>query len=342
MSSFIYAATSLIGGAAGALDKIDGAYLADGDAAITIVTGDSCYFHILDADSGAAESSPAVISPDTNAGTKRWIQVGVSGAVAFATWQEIASGVETAKAVAPAQLEDSGVLAPPFATAAEITAGVVSNKTIAPDQLKAATIVPIVYASGTEIAAGTVADKPIAPDQLASALATTGSGKIVRTTSPTITSPTLVTPALGTPASGDLSNCTVTGASLTAALLAHLSVIYPIGCIYTTTVATNPATVFGFGTWTAFGAGRVLVGNGTSDTTFTAGEVGGKSSHILTTAEIPSHSHSVPLVASSNNGGGGSAGSWQGSGMTTGSTGGGVAHTNLQPYIVVYFWRRIA
>ncbi len=37
---------------------------------------------------------------------------------------------------------------------------------------------------------------------------------------------------------------------------------------YTTTSSTNPNTVFGFGTWTAFGAGKVLVGLNSGDTDF--------------------------------------------------------------------------
>lgn len=71
--SNVYAATSLTGGAAGALDLIDGTVLADKDSAIGFVQGGGIYFYVLDADSGAAESSPSVISPDANAGTKRWI-----------------------------------------------------------------------------------------------------------------------------------------------------------------------------------------------------------------------------------------------------------------------------
>ena len=211
MSSYIYAALALTGGGAGSLDAIDGAGLADGDGAIVMVPGDSIYCYFLDADSAELESSPAIITPDTNAGDKRWIQIGVSGAVAFATAEEILAGVETAKAVAPAQLEDSGVTVPSFASAAEIITGTVANKTIAPDQLKAAVIVPITFANAAEIAAGTVADKVIAPDQLAASGAATGSGKVVRATSPT-----LVTPVLGTPASGELTNCTFAGHSVSA------------------------------------------------------------------------------------------------------------------------------
>ena len=31
-----------------------------------------------------------------------------------------------------------------------------------------------------------------------------------------------------------------------------LSAVYPIGAIYTSVVSTSPATLFGFGTWSAF------------------------------------------------------------------------------------------
>ena len=50
-------------------------------------------------------------------------------------------------------------------------------------------------------------------------------------------------------------------ASVTA--LRVLPYIFPIGAIYTATVSTNPVTLLGFGTWSAFGSGRVLIGAGT-------------------------------------------------------------------------------
>ena len=68
----IYFATTLTGGGTNALDQIDGSDLVDLDAAI-VVTLDKTYIYSLDDDSGAAESSPDVIKPDLNAGTKRWI-----------------------------------------------------------------------------------------------------------------------------------------------------------------------------------------------------------------------------------------------------------------------------
>jgi len=72
MATNIYGANELIGGATGALDAIDGAALNDSDAAIVVTAGNT-YHYLLDDTSGAAESSPDVIAPDINAGTKRWI-----------------------------------------------------------------------------------------------------------------------------------------------------------------------------------------------------------------------------------------------------------------------------
>jgi len=73
MANNFYWAIALTGGGSGALDAIDGAGLVDKDGAWVNVAGDAAYIYILDADSGAAEDSPDVIAPDTNAGNKRWI-----------------------------------------------------------------------------------------------------------------------------------------------------------------------------------------------------------------------------------------------------------------------------
>lgn len=77
MATNFYGATSLTGGGTGALDAIDGTNLADLDAAF-VVTLAYVYFYSLDDDSAAAESSPDVISPDANAGNKRWILTGIN------------------------------------------------------------------------------------------------------------------------------------------------------------------------------------------------------------------------------------------------------------------------
>ena len=34
---------------------------------------------------------------------------------------------------------------------------------------------------------------------------------------------------------------------------------FPVGSVFLAVVSTNPATLLGYGTWSAFGAGRLLV-----------------------------------------------------------------------------------
>jgi hypothetical protein len=123
-----------------------------------------------------------------------------------------------------------------------------------------------------------------------------------------------------------------------------LALVYPVGSIYVNASdATNPATLLGFGTWDAFGAGRVMVGFNDSDSDFdTAEETGGEKTHTLTTAEMPSHSHAGIQTAVQSGGDQGGPGSWyadRNQSGSTQSTGSGSAHNNLQPYIVVYMWK---
>ena len=162
--------------------------------------------------------------------------------------------------------------------------------------------------------------------------------------SPTLTGvPAAPTAASGTNTTQIATTAFVQDATPTAAVINAL--VYPVGSIYTATVATNPATSLGVGTWEAFGAGRVLLGNGGG---YSAGATGGATtdSHTLTTSEIPSHTHasgwtlgggdgSANVYATTNGGGGAPA---------SGATGGGAAHTHdiVQPYIVVYIWKRTA
>lgn len=144
------------------------------------------------------------------------------------------------------------------------------------------------------------------------------------------------------------------------ALQGVLAAVYPVGCIYTTTNGANPSTVLGFGTWTAFGAGRVIVGNGTSDASFSAGATGGASRHTLTIPEMPIHRHQLgfdpthgyaagtPMsyTIGASSGGFGTLSDRNPSGYfdsnLIGYTGDGSSHNNLQPYIVAYFWKRTA
>lgn len=125
-------------------------------------------------------------------------------------------------------------------------------------------------------------------------------------------------------------------------LAQFLKSAYPVGSVYTSVVNTNPSTLFGFGTWSAFASGRTLVGVDTGQTEFdTVEETGGAKTHTLTTAEIPAHTHTIPFI--SGNGANFAGGNVvDTAGGTTGSTGGGRSHNNLQPYITVYYWKRVS
>ena len=71
-----------------------------------------------------------------------------------------------------------------------------------------------------------------------------------------------------------------------------IDLVYPIGSIYIATSSTNPGTLFGHGTWAAFGTGRTLVGVDTAQTEFsTIEKTGGTKTHTLTTSQMPAHTH---------------------------------------------------
>lgn len=117
---------------------------------------------------------------------------------------------------------------------------------------------------------------------------------------------------------------------------------FPVGAIYLSTSATNPGTTLGYGTWSQIAEGRTLIGEGTSDQAFTAAATGGASTHTLTESEMPAHTHSgVPSYTLASGDTEGTSGRVTGNG-TTSSTGGGSAHNNLPPYLVVYIWERTA
>ena len=170
-----------------------------------------------------------------------------------------------------------------------------------------------------------------------------------------------VSPTAPTPTAGDNSTKVATTSFATTAIQA----LYPIGSIYTSTVSTNPNTLFGFGTWVAFGAGQVMIGNGSG---FTAGSTGGSADTIVvshthtatSTVTDPGHTHTGSIAAQGNQSGGAYS-TYAGYGSitpppgsinsaTTGitvattnaSTGVSGTNANLQPYIVVYMWNRTA
>ena len=144
---------------------------------------------------------------------------------------------------------------------------------------------------------------------------------------------------------------------VTAAIINAL--VYPVGSIYfNMAVATNPATLLGMGTWVAYATGEVLVGKESSGTFDTLNESLGSETHALSIAELPAHGHPYRLSPSSTPSSGSSEGFMTSSSDSTvgphnsttsgtsgdqiGAAGSGTAHSNLQPSVTVYMWKRTA
>ena len=132
----------------------------------------------------------------------------------------------------------------------------------------------------------------------------------------------------------------------------ELPLVYPVGSIYMSVNNTNPATLFGFGTWEQI-QDRFLLGAGTN---YTAGNTGGEETVTLTVDEIPSHSHDIRTASGTKLGYGAGVPGFgrfisDGNGFIadnisaqyiTSDTGGSQAHNNMPPYLVVYMWKRTA
>lgn len=122
---------------------------------------------------------------------------------------------------------------------------------------------------------------------------------------------------------------------------ALIDLFYPVGSYYETSNSSfDPNNAWG-GTWEKEAEGLVHIGSGS---TYSLGSTGGEKTHTLTVAEMPSHNHDLPRVmgfVNSTGGGNGTYGSvntW----TTVGNRGGGGAHNNMQPYVVVNRWHRTA
>ena len=156
--------------------------------------------------------------------------------------------------------------------------------------------------------------------------------------------------------------------------------IYPVGSLYISTLSTNPATLLGFGTWGVFGAGKVLVSLDSGDTDFdTSEETGGAKTKTIATANLPNistgagtahshgitdpgHAHDIDIIQDAQTGTAKNhvttaAGTQTGGivfSATTGITidnesahthslgGSGTALNVMNPYIVVYMFKRTA
>ena len=175
--------------------------------------------------------------------------------------------------------------------------------------------------------------------------------------------------------------------------LLSLDDVYPVGSIYMSVNATDPAGLFEGTTWQQIAGGRCLIG---ADANYKAGTMGGDATVTLALNQIPAHGHtatagsngthkhnrgSMEITGSLCQGNyennftsgafyqDGSMGgpcahkgdwrylakfqasrAWTGEtseegnhshSITISSAGGGQAHNNMQPYLVVYIWKRI-
>lgn len=116
---------------------------------------------------------------------------------------------------------------------------------------------------------------------------------------------------------------------------------WPVGSVFLSVVATNPATFLGFGAWTAIAVGQMLVGFKTGDADFgTIKKTGG----AKTASHTNNHSGcSVADHPSVSNKQGTAAGN-----VVTGGThsitqpAAHADHNILNPFCVVYIWERTA
>lgn len=139
-----------------------------------------------------------------------------------------------------------------------------------------------------------------------------------------------------------------------------------VGDLLITVVDVNPSGRFG-GTWVKVAQGRALVGVDPADADFDAAEkTSGAKTVTLTEQQIPAHGHAVTdpghahLTQRYPTATGGNSGftvdtSMSGTladntlptksattGITIGNTGGGQAHSNVQPSFACFVWKRTA
>jgi len=149
----------------------------------------------------------------------------------------------------------------------------------------------------------------------------------------------------------EVQNLNISGKSL------NFLTIYPVGSLYFNINNINPESLFG-GTWVLWGSGRVPVCVDSSDFDFNTSEkTGGNKSITLTTSQIPAHKHRVRAYSTNQDSGyiPNDNDSW-GSITSVGAsdrtappmrtanamenTGDNQAHSNLQPFITCYIWKR--
>ena len=127
---------------------------------------------------------------------------------------------------------------------------------------------------------------------------------------------------------------------LQANLLPMLDFFYPVGSYYETSDSSFDPNVSMGGEWVLETEGQVHV---SAETNYVVGQTGGEETHTLTISEMPSHSHTFGLKSNANV----PQGTYYGvklydDSSSTSTAGGDQAHNNMQPYIVVNRWHRVA
>jgi hypothetical protein len=169
-----------------------------------------------------------------------------------------------------------------------------------------------------------------------------------------------------------VTNVGTPSASTDAATLAAVQAMWPIGSVFTSVVATNPNSLLGFGTWSAIAAGKMLIGLDSGDATMdTAEETGGAKTVTIGQTNLPNistgagtahthtqdaHTHTVPGLSTGGSGGAridASTGITVATNSTVATNQNESAHTHslggsgtalnvMNPFFVVYFFKRTA
>lgn len=153
---------------------------------------------------------------------------------------------------------------------------------------------------------------------------------------------------------GDLGDVAVTPAGLEAFFNQFLSATQiQVGDLYFTTVQTrDPAVFLGYGQWSRFAQGKMLVSYDPTNPRFdTAGNTGGEEKHVLTNGELPTNNVVIRLPTRDNVTGGNPLslpGLVQADypfgyvDVVANAFGNDEPHENMPPFIVVCIWIRVS